>query len=255
MASRTPLVITPLPDMPAVSEGDDLTRLILTGLEASGIAITDGDVIAMAQKIVSKAEGRAVRLADVTPSRRARELAATAQKDPRLVELILGESVEVLRCRPGVIIVEDRRGFVMANAGIDASNVTVDGETVLLLPENPDASAEGLRDDLQARTGVNIGIVIIDSFGRAWRLGTTGTAIGVAGVPGLIDMRGHPDMNGRPLLTTELGVADELAAAASLVMGQADERTPVVHMRGFPYPLCKGSARELVRARTMDLFR
>ncbi|MBX3529016.1 MAG: coenzyme F420-0:L-glutamate ligase [Rhizobiaceae bacterium] len=255
MAPRAPLVLTPLPGIPEVAAGDDLAALVVAGLVQAGIALADGDVIVLAQKVVSKAEGRAVRLAEVTPGAKARELAAIAHKDPRVVELILAETDEVLRCRQGVIVVQDRRGFVMANAGIDASNVTIDGETVLLLPADPDASAGRLRAALETASGARIGVLVIDSFGRAWRLGTTGTAIGIAGLPGLIDMRGTPDMNGRPLQTTELGAADELAAAASLAMGQAAERTPVVHVRGFPYKLREGSAAELVRPKAMDLFR
>jgi coenzyme F420-0:L-glutamate ligase/coenzyme F420-1:gamma-L-glutamate ligase len=255
MATRPPLVLTPLPGIPAVAAGDDLAALVAEGLREAGIALADGDVIVLAQKIVSKAEGRAVRLADVSPGAKAHELAAKAHKDPRVVELILAETDQVLRCRPGVIVVQDTRGFVMANAGIDASNVNADGETVLLLPDNPDASAARLRTALEKATGTRIGVLIIDSFGRAWRLGTTGTAIGISGLPGLIDMRGTPDMNGRPLQTTELGAADELAAAASLAMGQAAEGTPVVHVRGFPYTLREGSTAELVRPKSMDLFR
>jgi coenzyme F420-0:L-glutamate ligase/coenzyme F420-1:gamma-L-glutamate ligase len=254
-ARRPPLVLTALPGIPAVAADDDLGAIVWQALAAEGIALADGDILVLAQKIVSKAEGRAVRLSDVTAGARARELAGTAHKDPRVVELMLAETVEVLRCRPGVIVVQDRRGLVMANAGIDASNVTADGETVLLLPVDPDASAARLRANLEARSGARIGVLIIDSFGRAWRLGTVGTAIGVSGAPALIDLRGAPDMNGRPLQTSELGAADELAAAASLVMGQADEATPVVHVRGFPYPLREGFAGELVRPKAMDMFR
>jgi coenzyme F420-0:L-glutamate ligase/coenzyme F420-1:gamma-L-glutamate ligase len=254
-ARRTPLVLTALPGIPAVTIGDDLAALIWQAIGNQGIVLADGDVVVLAQKIVSKAEGRAVALRDVTPGARARELAEAAHKDPRVVELMLAETAEVLRCRPGVIVVQDRRGLVMANAGIDASNVAEDGETVLLLPVDPDASAARLRTDLEARSGVRIGVLVIDSFGRAWRLGTVGTAIGVSGIPALIDLRGAPDMNGRPLQTSELGAADELAAAASLVMGQAAEGTPVVHVRGFPYPLREGSAAELVRPKAMDMFR
>jgi coenzyme F420-0:L-glutamate ligase / coenzyme F420-1:gamma-L-glutamate ligase len=183
----------------------------------------------VAQKIVSKAEGRRVALETVTPSDRAVELAATAGKDPRVVELVLRESRAVLRCRPGVLIVEDRRGFVLANAGIDASNVEADDgrESVLLLPVDPDASAASLRGRLRAATGM----------------------------PGLLDLRGRPDRTGRLLATSELGLADEVAAAASLVMGQTDEGRPVVLLRGVPYQRREGSARELIRPEAMDLFR
>lgn len=255
MAQRPPLVVTALPGFPVVRAGDDLAALILAGLRKAAITLRDGDIVALAQKIVSKAEARRIALATVTPGPRALELASVANKDPRVVELILRESNEVLRCRPGVIVVEHRRGYVMANAGIDASNVEGDDETVLLLPENPDASAARLREQLREVTGASVGVVIIDSFGRAWRLGTVGTAIGLAGMPGLLDLRGRPDMNGRALQTSELGAADEVAAAASLVMGQADEGTPVVHISGFPHALREGNAGELLRPKHMDLFR
>jgi coenzyme F420-0:L-glutamate ligase / coenzyme F420-1:gamma-L-glutamate ligase len=250
------LVLTALDGLPTVRPGADLAGLILDGLARSNVVLRDGDILVLAQKIVSKAEGRVVRLREVEPSARARELAAKTHKDPRVVELILRESTEVVRARPGVIIVAHRLGFVMANAGIDASNVEGDGEeSVLLLPENPDASAVRLRDRLRAATGVDLGLIINDSFGRAWRLGTVGTAIGVAGLPGLLDLRGRPDRTGRALQVTELGVADEVAAAASLIMGQAAESRPVVHIRGFPYARRDGSAAELVRPKDQDLFR
>jgi coenzyme F420-0:L-glutamate ligase/coenzyme F420-1:gamma-L-glutamate ligase len=251
------LSVTALAGIPTVRAGDDLAALVLAALRLSGVTLQAGDILVLAQKIVSKAEGRMVALSTVEPSERARELAARAVKDPRVVELILRESVEVLRCRPGVIIVEDRRGFVMANAGIDASNVEAEpgGEAVLLLPEDPDASAARIRAAIADRAGVEMGVVINDSFGRAWRLGTVGTALGVAGIPALLDLRGRPDRNGRILQTTDLGVADEVAAAASLMMGQAGEGRPAVLVRGFPYPAASGRAHDLVRPRRMDLFR
>lgn len=250
------LTLTALAGIPTIREHDDLASVVLDGLAASGIALADADIIVLAQKIVSKAEGRRVKLDGIVPSARAIELAEKSQKDPRVVELILSESVEVLRCRPGAIIVEDRRGMVMAHAGIDASNVESDqGESVLLLPADPDASAARLREALRERTGASVGIIVNDSFGRAWRMGTVGTAIGVAGLPALLDLRGRPDRTGRLLQTSELGVADEAAAAASLVMGQGGEGRPVVHMRGFPYPAAEGRAADLIRPRQMDLFR
>jgi coenzyme F420-0:L-glutamate ligase/coenzyme F420-1:gamma-L-glutamate ligase len=251
------MVLTALADIPTIQAGDDLGPLIAAALNRAELVLKDGDVLVLAQKIVSKAEGRSIRLADVTASPRAVELAAMTNKDPRVVELILRESVEVLRYRPSVIIVEHRSGLVMANAGIDASNV--DGaegeERVLLLPEDSDLSAARLREALQKLGGRDIGIVIADSFGRAWRNGTIGTAIGLSGPPGLWDMRGLPDRNGRMLKATEVGIADELAAAASLLMGQADESLPVVHVRGFPLALRSSSVKELIRDRNMDLFR
>ncbi len=251
------LELSAVPGIPEIAAGDDLARIIFAAASAAGITCIDDDIFIVAQKAVSKAEGRTVKLRDVQPSAEAERLAALADKDPRVVELILAESNSVVRCVRGVIIVEHRLGFVMANAGIDASNVAAPGgdESVLLLPENPDNSADRLRTKLSLAWGVRIGVVINDSFGRAWRLGTTGTAIGVAGLPALVDLRGRPDRNGRILVATEIGVADELAAGASLLMGQAAEGQPVVHARGFPYAASSGTAKDLVRASKMDLFR
>jgi coenzyme F420-0:L-glutamate ligase/coenzyme F420-1:gamma-L-glutamate ligase len=251
------MTMTALAGIPAIAPGDDLAALMIEACERSELVLEDGDILVLAQKIVSKAENRSVALLDIVPSPRAIELAAVAQKDARVIELILQESTSVLRCRAGVIIVEHRLGLVMANAGIDASNVDgADGEErVLLLPEDPDRSATVLRDQLRSRVGRDIGIVINDSFGRAWRNGTVGTAIGVAGPPGLWDMRGLPDRNGRVLRATEVGIADELAAAASLLMGQGSEGLPVIHIRGFPLAFRPGSAAELIRNRDIDLFR
>lgn len=219
----------------------------------------DGDILVLAQKIVSKSEGRQVNLVGVTPSDRAHQLAAQTDKDPRVIELNLRESNEVLRTRSGTIIVEHRLGFVCANAGIDHSNVAGEadenGEWVLLLPEDPDASARMLRQRFEEISGVQLGVLIIDSHGRAWRLGTVGVVIGLAGVPGVEDLRGKKDLFGYTLRFTDVGVADELAAAASLVMGQASEGTPVVHVRGFGYPLRESSLIEILRPRDQDLFR
>ncbi len=251
------LVLTSLEGVPTIRPGADLADMVLRSAADTGIALRDGDILVLAQKIVSKAEGRLAKLDEVRPSAEARALAMRSSKDPRVVELILQESTEVVRVRPGVIIVAHRLGFVMANAGIDASNVEHGRgeETVLLLPENPDASAGRLRDRIRAVHGVDLGIIINDSFGRAWRLGTIGTAIGVAGLPGLLDLRGQPDRTGRLLQATDVGVADELAAAASLLMGQAAEGRPVIHVRGFPYERREGSAAEIVRPKDQDLFR
>ena len=241
-----------LPGIPMVEPGDDLARLIGEGLARAGLELRAGDVIVVAQKIVSKAEGRTVDLATVTPSARAVELAAEVQKDPRLVELILSESVRVVRSRPNVLIVEHRLGFVMANAGIDQSNVAPqDGvERALLLPVDPDGSAEALRAKLSASA-----VVIIDSFGRAWRRGTVGIAIGAAGLPALLDLRGNPDLFGRILQVSISGFADEIAAAASLVMGQGDEAQPVVLVRGLTWSAPANPAAELVRPAAEDMFR
>jgi len=254
-----PLTLTPLPGIPLVRPGDDLPDLIWQALARASIVLQDGDVLVLAQKIVSKAEGRLVNLSQVTPSAQAMELAERCLKDPRMVELILSESRQVLRTRPGAIIVEHRLGFVCASAGIDHSNVRgEDGQPqdwVLLLPEDPDASAAAIRQRLEAASGVRLGVLIIDSHGRAWRNGTVGVAIGLSGLPGLLDMRGWPDLFDFHLQITQVGVADELAAAASLVMGQAAEGTPVVHVRGFPYPLRDASLGELLRPRDQDMFR
>jgi len=257
MTGPAVLTLTALPGVPMAREGDDIATMILEGLERAGLALAAGDIVAVAQKLVSKAEGRLIALSSVTPSARAIELAETSQKDPRLVELILSESTEVLRVRPGgVIIVEHRLGFVMANAGIDQSNVGHDGEErALLLPRDPDGAAVLIRDALRRRAGVAPAVLIIDSIGRAWRQGTVGTALGVAGLPALLDLRGQPDLYGRPLQTSTLGLADEVASAASLIMGQASEGRPIVLVRGVDYERRESSAAELIRPRAMDLFR
>ena len=253
------LCLTALPGIPLVQAGADLGEIVLHALQRAGLTLQDGDVLVLAQKIVSKAEGRQINLATVQPTARARELAAQIDKDARLVELVLQESREILRIRPGTIIVEHRLGFVCANAGIDHSNVAGEGnpaeEWVLLLPADPDGSAQRLRHSLEQASGVRIGVMIIDSHGRAWRQGVVGVSIGLAGMPGLVDLRGAPDLFGYTLRITQIGAADELAAAASLVMGQAAEGTPVVHVRGFPYMLREGSLSELLRPREQDLFR
>ncbi len=254
-----PLVLTALKGIPIIRQGDDLADIIVSALPASGISLEDDDILVLGQKIVSKAEGRMVNLADVTPGEAARKLASDVEKDPRLVELMLRESRSVVRTRPGTIIVEHKLGFICANAGIDHSNVAGTGtaaeEYVLLLPENPDASALSLRRKLQERTGKRLGVMIIDSHGRAWRVGTVGVCIGLSGLPAVVDERGWKDLFGYTLRITIVGVADELAAAASLVMGQASEGTPIVHVRGFPYPLREGSLQELIRPKELDLFR
>lgn len=248
------LTITPLKDIPLIRQGDDLADILVQALQHTNVQLQDNDILVLAQKIVSKSEGRTVDLGAVTPSQIAKELANSTKKDARVVELILQESNEILRTRPGAIIVEHKLGFVCANAGIDQSNVQGEGR-VLLLPENPDRSAARIRQKIEAGTGSHIGVLIIDSHGRAWREGTVGIAIGISGLPGLVDLRGHPDLFGFKLQITQVGVADELAAAASLIMGQAAEGTPVVHMRGFPYPLREGKLDELLRPREQDLFR
>jgi len=245
-----------LPGMPLVKAGDDLTGLIIEAVHRCGEMLRDGDVLVVAQKIVSKAEGRTVSLATVRPSPRAIELAKETSKDPRFVEVVLCESHEVVRYARDVLIVAHKLGFVMANAGIDQSNVAPESaELVLLLPEDPDASCDRLRDDIKARVGVDVAVIINDSHGRAWRIGSVGVALGVAGLPAVVDLRGRVDLFDRTLRITEVGFADELASAASLMMGQADEARPVVLLRGVPYPRREGRAGELARPRDRDLFR
>ncbi len=245
-----------LPGIPDVQPGDDAGRLLLDALDRAGLVLQDGDVVAVAQKIISKAEGRLVDLATVMPSERAIELAGQSDKDPRLVELILRESEEVSRVRPGVIIVRHRLGFTSANAGIDRSNVGPGGEErVLLLPADPDRSAHRLRDLIIAERGATVGVVITDSHGRPFRLGTVGVAIGVAGLPALWDRRGEADRYGYRLQHTDVGVADEIAAAAGLLMGQAAEGQPAVLIRGLSLPPADGRAVDLVRPKEIDLYR
>ena len=251
------LQITAIPNIPHVQPGNDLAQLLLTSALAAGITFEDGDVLVIAHKIVSKAEGRLVDLADVTPGAQALEVAAQTGKDPRIVELILGESEEISRVRPGLIIVRHRLGFTSANAGIDRSNVSQDGEdeTVALLPEDPDGSAEVLWQVIQEQSGAKVGIVIADSHGRPFRLGTVGVAIGVAGLPALWDRRGESDLYGYELEHTEVGTADEIASAASLLMGQAAEGAPAVLLRGLRLPSFAGRARDLIRPAEADLYR
>ncbi len=259
MTASPQLILTALPDLPLVLPGDDLVRLILDGLSRAGLALQSGDVLAIAQKIVSKSEGRIINLQDVEPSDEARALAQQSEKDPRLVELILQESNRIIRTRPGLIIVEHRLGFVCANAGIDASNVCPQSNTgdgfVVLLPIDPDASATQMNQRIFQETGSEVGILIIDSHGRAWREGAVGVTIGAAGLTAVLDLRGKPDLFGRQLQTTHVGIADELASAASILMGQAAEGLPVIHIRGLPYPLGEGSLKDLIRPKEKDLFR
>jgi coenzyme F420-0:L-glutamate ligase / coenzyme F420-1:gamma-L-glutamate ligase len=253
----TSLEVIALTGLPLIKAGDDLVELIGSSLKQNGVESRAQDVLVVAQKIVSKAEGRMVDLATIKPSAQAIALAADVDKDPRLVEVILSESVRVVRARRNVLIVEHRLGFIMANAGVDQSNVgPADGSSrALLLPENPDRSAEALRGGLTALTGIDLAVVINDSFGRAWRQGTAGVAIGVAGLPGLVDLRGRPDLFGRKLEVSVIGFADEIAAAASLVMGQADEAAPVVLIRGLRWSAPESTAASIVRSPNEDLFR
>jgi coenzyme F420-0:L-glutamate ligase / coenzyme F420-1:gamma-L-glutamate ligase len=253
----TALEVIALTGLPLIKAGDDLVELIASSLKRNAVEPQAQDVLVVAQKIVSKAEGRMVDLATIKPSARAIAVAADCAKDPRLVELILSESVRVVRARRGVLIVEHRLGFIMANAGVDQSNVgPADGaQRALLLPENPDRSAAALRIGLTAVTGIELAVVINDSFGRPWRQGTTGVAIGAAGLPVLIDLRGRPDLFGRTLEVSVIGFADEIAAAASLVMGQADEASPVVLIRGLRWSAPESTAAAVIRPSSEDLFR
>ncbi len=251
------LTLLALPGIGFVRPGDDLTSLLAASVERAGERLLDRDVLVVCQKIVSKAEGRYVDLASVTASARAQKLGHETDKDPRLVELILQESRAVLRQSPGVLVVEHRLGYVMANAGIDRSNVdpASGAEPVLLLPQDPEGSAEILRSRLAAHFGSRPAIVIADSFGRAWRRGTVGIALGAAGLPALVDLRGRPDLYGRELRVSETGFADEIAAAASLLMGQADEALPAILVRGLDWTGASRPARHLIRPEAEDLFR
>lgn len=245
-----------MPGLPDFAPGDDLAAAIRDALARATIPLRWGDVVVVAQKIVSKCEGAFVELSDVTPGPRARELARETGKDPRLVETILADTSEVLRAREGLLVVANSAGHVLANAGVDASNIAAaEGTRVLRLPSDPDASAARLRGMLEAASGVRLGVVVNDSWGRAWRNGTIGHAVGVSGFPALWDRRGEADMFGRKLRVTQIGLADEIAAAASLVMGAAAERQPVVIVRGLVLPEGDGTSRDLVRDKSRDLFR
>ena len=251
------VTLTPVPRFPMVRPGDDLAALLITACEQGALAPTDGDVVVVAQKIVSKAEGRYVDLAQVRPSAEAETLAVQVDKDPRLVEVILSEARRVVRHRPGVLIVEHRLGFIMANAGVDRSNVdpALGTEPVLLLPRDPDASATRLRERLVAHFRSEPAVIITDSWGRAWRRGTVGVALGAAGLPALMDLRGRSDLFGHELRVTETGFADEIASAASLIMGQADEAQPVVMVRGLSWTGAVTPGGSLIRPPDEDLFR
>jgi coenzyme F420-0:L-glutamate ligase / coenzyme F420-1:gamma-L-glutamate ligase len=255
MTHATRIELIGVPDLPLVQPGDDLADTIVGALERSGMRPSAGDVVVIAHKIVSKAEGRFVDLAAVKPSARALTIAAETAKDPRLVEVILSESTRIVRKREGLLITEHRLGYVMANAGLDQSNVEPEGGRVLLLPTDPDRSAEALRQRLAAHYGCDLAIIINDSFGRAWRRGTVGVALGVAGLPALLDLRGQPDLFGRKLQVTVVGFADEIAAAASLIMGQAAEKLPVVLVHGLAWTEAPSPAQSLVRPAEEDLFR
>lgn len=253
------MIYTAIPDFPMVQYKDDLAQLIMIGCQNAGIPIDDGDIFVLAQKIVSKAEGRLVSFSTITPSQQALDLESITKKDPRFIELVLKESKKVIRAKFNTLIVEHKKGFICANAGIDHSNLSDKGELaedwVLLLPEDSDRSAQQIRSSVEKLTGKKVGVLIIDSHGRPWRNGTVGVTIGVSGLPALVDLRGHEDLAGFKLKVTTVGAADELAAGASLLMGQATERTPVIHVKGFPYQRREAELHELIRSEDEDLFR
>lgn len=251
------ITCTALPNIPLVQPGDDVCAIIKAGLADAGIVLQNGDVIVIAQKIVSKSENRYVDLAQIVPSETAVRLAEVTSKDARHVEVVLAESSEVLRVKKNTIIVAHRLGFVMANAGIDESNIThADGEgRVLLLPVDPNKSCNDIKKALDRDFAVSVGVIINDSFGRAWRNGVVGVALGAAGITSLQNLIGSPDLFGRTMKVTEVAIGDELAAAASLVMGQGAEGSPIVHVRGFENPAAENDASALIRPKTMDMFR
>ena len=251
------LQLLPIPGIPLIEPGDDLGSVLADALARAGLTLQAGDILLVAQKIVSKAENRFVSLRDVTPSARARELAALTGKDPRQVEVILWDTAEVIRARPGLLIVEHRAGFICANAGVDHSNVAPAGAELLLrLPADADASARRLRDRLAEKTGLRPPVLVIDSHGRPWRIGVNGLVIGLAGLKPVRDLRGQPDLFGVPLRHTDVAFADQLAAAASLVMGQRDEGCPAVIARGLRYEADETArAADILRPRESDLFR
>ena len=257
------LTLLGVPNLPMVEPGDDLLEIIDAGLLSIDESLQANDVILLAQKIVSKAEDRYVDLKCVQPTDEARALGLEVDKDPRKVQVILDESNEIVRKRPGVLIVEQNLGFVQANAGIDQSNINVEGvegdDLLLLLPVDPDASARCLRSAVKTKHGIDVGVIINDSVGRAWRMGTVGLAIGVAGFTALEDYIGGEDLYGRELLVTQVAAADELAAAASLIMGQTTEKTPVVIARGYcpvePEDADLQGVQPLLRPKQLDMFR
>jgi coenzyme F420-0:L-glutamate ligase/coenzyme F420-1:gamma-L-glutamate ligase len=254
-ASKVELIA--LRGLPLIEPGNDLAALLVEGIRSNGLTPRARDVLVVAQKIVSKAEGRYRRLDEATPSDRAHELAAQSGKDPRLIEIILSETAEVMRCTRGVVITRHRRGFVMANAGVDQSNIEHgdSDDRVLLLPTDPDASAAALKRRLDAAFGVSFAVIVNDSFGRAWRNGVVGVALGAAGLPSLVDMVGESDLFGRALRVTQIAFADEIAAAASLVMGQAAERQPAILVRGLDWgELADNTVEALIRPQALDLF-
>ncbi|MBV1904748.1 MAG: coenzyme F420-0:L-glutamate ligase [Pseudomonadales bacterium] len=253
------LTIMPVPNLPMVSEGDDLAALFIQALEQAHIELQAGDILVVAQKIVSKSEGRCVDLAEVSASPKAIELAKEVEKDPRIVELILSESEVLMRKKPGILIMRHKLGLVGAHAGIDQSNIDHgQGECALLLPLDPDKSAQNLKDTLETLTGLNsssgLGVIISDSMNRPWRLGTVGCAIGSAGVSVLDDQRGGKDIYQRELIVTLINRADAIATAATLIMGETTEKVPLVIIRGFELEQSTSTAQDIIRPLEEDLF-
>jgi coenzyme F420-0:L-glutamate ligase/coenzyme F420-1:gamma-L-glutamate ligase len=247
-----PVEIHPLPGLPEITPGDDIAGAIAHAVRAQVLRVLENDIFVVAQKIVSKSEGRIVRLDEIAPSERARTWAESWNKDARIIELVLRESARIVRMERGVIIAETRHGFVCANAGVDVSNA--EEGTAILLPENPDASARTLQRRLSEIFAVHVGVVVSDTFGRAWREGLVNVALGVAGLAPLLDYRGLPDAHGKPLQATVIAIADELASAAELVMGKSD-RIPVAIIRGATIAARAGSGADLIRLADKDLFR
>ena len=245
--------LIPVPGIGEIRPGDNLTQAILDALTGAGMGLENDDIIILAQKIVSKSEGRLVDLATITPSSQAREIAALQGRDPRLIEAILSESLTILRVDPHVLITETRHGFICANAGVDRSNVVGD-DWISLLPVDPDQSARQLQRDLEAATGSSLAVIITDTFGRAWREGLTNVVIGLSGMRPLIDLRGQKDDHGKDLSATVLAVADEIAAATGLLMKKTS-RIPVVLLRGYRYERGQSRATDLIRPKERDLFR
>jgi coenzyme F420-0:L-glutamate ligase / coenzyme F420-1:gamma-L-glutamate ligase len=243
-----------LPDIPLIQPGDDLAAIILKAVSAAGMTLQLDDVLVISSKIVSKAEGRFVRLSDVIPGEKALQVAIETGKDPRVVELVLQESTGVSRKSRNLLVTQHRLGFTSANGGIDASNVD-GGESVLLLPLDPDISAQRIRSALHDLTGVETAVIISDTHGRPFRMGNVGVAIGVAGMQAVIDLRGQPDLFGRKMEVSTEGYADLVASAAHLLCGEADEGRPVIHLRGLQFPKGDGHASDLNRPPEQDLYR
>ncbi len=259
MANNPIMQFIGISGIPLVKPGEEISSLIINRCQKLNIELQDDDVVVITQKIISKSENRIRDLNMIIPGLTARFYGLITQKDPRFVQLVLLESKSVLRAKKNTLIVEHKNGFVCANAGIDHSNVETDlskpGDYFLLLPENADDSATRIRGQLEKYYNARLGVLIIDSHGRAWRNGTTGMTIGLSGLPGLVDLRGQEDLFGFKLKITMVAAADELAAGASLLMGQAKEGIPVVVVRGFPYQLREGNLNELIRPKQNDLFR